>query len=152
MTSPSYMWWVNVLLRHLGRLRRGLAMIILCGVARPSTKRQEKLPWVTRALTSPGQRKISCLSRRKKGCYMNPTTNSCNSNNPWLLLLLPCTTSVSPMFGNRQRGLCLAMLDVLLAYLLPASPRTSWWSCPKQLLWQKGQCCWVRGDANHRSE
>jgi len=130
---------------RLGLVRRGLAMAILCGAAGPTTK--EKFLGSTRALSSPGQEKIYCLSRRKKGCNINPTTNPCNTNKPRLLLLLPHAVSISPMFGNGQSGLCLATLVVLLARLLPASPGRSWLWCPKQLLRQKGQCWWACGDA-----
>lgn len=90
-------------------------------------KRQENLLWATRALRSLRQRKISCLSRRKKACNMHPTTNPCNTNEPHHLLLLPCVMSVGHMLGNGQRGHCPpAVLGVLLVSLLPTSPRTSW--------------------------
>lgn len=46
---------------------------LLCGAAGPS---QEGLLWATRALRSPGQRKISCLNRRKNGCNIDPCNKS----------------------------------------------------------------------------
>lgn len=98
-------------------------MVILHGAAGPSTRLQEKLLWATEALSSPGQRKISCLSRRKAR-NINPTTNPCKTNNPRLLLLPPCVVSIGPMFGTGERGLCPAVLP---ACLPPASPGTSRW-------------------------